>query len=240
MGPLALLYLLVFLFWVPSLALRSGRALKHAEARAGARALPSKTGILLQTTIMLVLFALVSVFVARKLEIPLFPHFEWRPSAAGACLVVLLVMLATIPLRWRMTPDDVKRRVMLTRPQSTGDLGPWVMVSLAAGVSEEITYRGVLFSILWFVSGSAWIAAGVSAVAFAVAHATQGWRAALVILAFALAAQGVVWLAGSLYYAMLLHFLYDVLAGLVYLRLGRDVVPSTTTPGAAPVAGPPI
>jgi hypothetical protein len=44
------------------------------------------------------------------------------------------------------------------------------------------------------------------------------------------------WLAGSLYYAMLLHFVYDFLGGCIYLRLARDLLPEPApVPSAAPV-----
>ena len=46
------------------------------------------------------------------------------------------------------------------------------------------------------------------------------WSGGLTLpILFALAAQWIAWLNGSLYAAMLLHFSYDVAAGYVYMRL---------------------
>jgi len=216
MDPLALLYLMVFLFWVPLLALRS-----HSALQKGAP-LPAKSRLYLQIIIMLAIFGALSIYVGRVYHIPLFGTFNWNWQAAAASVAVMVAMLVTIPLRWRAAPDDVKRRLMLTRPQSADELGWWFLVCAAAGFFEEITYRGVLFSMLWYSTDSPWAAALISATAFAIGHAIQGWRAATVVFFFAWAAQGIVYLAGSLHYAIALHFTYDFLAGLIYIRLARE------------------
>jgi membrane protease YdiL (CAAX protease family) len=62
----------------------------------------------------------------------------------------------------------------------------------------------------------------LSAVSFGVAHYIQGWKSAAVITVFALGFQGVVWISGSLYVAMLVHVVYDITAGLAYAKLGRE------------------
>jgi hypothetical protein len=54
-------------------------------------------------------------------------------------------------------------------------------------------------------------------------HATQGWRSAAVIVGFALGFQGVVVARGSLHIAMAVHVAYDITAGLVYGKLGREL-----------------
>jgi membrane protease YdiL (CAAX protease family) len=73
------------------------------------------------------------------------------------------------------------------------------------------------------LTGSYWIAAVLSAASFGMAHATQGWRSALGIVCFGLGFQAVVVASGSLHIAMAVHVAYDVTAGLVYGKLGREL-----------------
>jgi membrane protease YdiL (CAAX protease family) len=46
-----------------------------------------------------------------------------------------------------------------------------------------------------------------------------------IITIFGLGFQGLVWLTGSLYVAMLVHVAYDITAGLMYGKLGRELGP---------------
>ena len=213
MSPLSFAYLFIFLLWLPSLAIRSHQVLGKGHA------IPSRRRLFIQVMLMQALLAGFSLYVARVYRIPLFPAFELRLTAVGVALLVLVPMLATIPMRWRVMKPEMKRRLMASRPRSWSDMGGWTLISAAAGIGEEISYRGVLFSVLWYYTKSPWAAAIISAAAFGVAHMTQGWRAGVIIFIFALAAQWIAWLNGSLYAAMLLHFSYDVAAGYVYMRL---------------------
>jgi membrane protease YdiL (CAAX protease family) len=90
---------------------------------------------------------------------------------------------------------------------------------LAASVAEEAAYRGVGMSILWYYLGNPWLAALLCAAAFSLGHSTQGWKSASVIFAMALAFHGLVALTGTLVLAMVVHAIYDFVAG---DRIRRD------------------
>jgi len=209
MDALALIYYAVFLLWVPLMAVRSHRALQKGAP------LPAKSRLYLQIVILLAIFGAFSMYVGSVYRIPLLGTAKWHWPSAAATVAVMAAMLISIPLRWRAAPDTLKRRLMRTRPEATKELGWWLAVCAAAGVFEEITYRGVLFAMLWYNTDSAWAAALISAAAFAVAHAIQGWRAGLAVFLFALAAQAIAFYSGSLHYVIAMHFAYDFLAGLV-------------------------
>lgn len=228
MDPLSAAYLLVFVCWVPFLALRSLRALGQGHP------LPSRSRLIAQTIILQFFFGGFSVVVAGEYQIPLFAPFTIPWTAVAAAAIIFAAMLGTVPYRWRAASAEQKRRLMHMRPQSLHDMCWWTVVCAAAAVSEEITYRGVLFAMLWYFTRSAWAAALISAAAFAAGHAVQGWRSALTIFAFAIAAQGLVWLSGSLYIAMLVHFLYDLAAGFVYLYLNCREPFSSAPPSSPP------
>jgi len=82
---------------------------------------------------------------------------------------------------------------------------------------------GVLFALLGGLTGDPWTAALLTAISFGLAHATQGWKSAGVIVIFGLGFQVLVWLASSLYVAMVVHIAYDLTAGFTYARLGREL-----------------
>jgi membrane protease YdiL (CAAX protease family) len=84
---------------------------------------------------------------------------------------------------------------------------------LAASVAEEAAYRGVAMSILWYATGNPYLSAVLCSLAFAVAHAVQGWRSGLTIYLVALVMHGLVWFTSSLVPAMIVHALYDFIAG---------------------------
>ena len=93
---------------------------------------------------------------------------------------------------------------------------------MLAGVSEEITWRGVQTALLINLTGHLWIAAIVCSISFGLGHSNQGWKSAVIIVCFALGFHALVWLSGSLYVAMAVHVAYDITAGITYGRLGKE------------------
>jgi membrane protease YdiL (CAAX protease family) len=99
----------------------------------------------------------------------------------------------------------------------------WVALSLSAGVGEELVWRGVLPSLLAVLTGSVAIAIALSVVSFALAHAIQGLRSVLAIATIAAAFHALVFVSGSLYVGMVVHFVYDVIAGFTYASFAREL-----------------
>jgi hypothetical protein len=62
----------------------------------------------------------------------------------------------------------------------------------------------------------------VSALAFAVAHAAQGWKSGVTIFAIALAMHGHVAYTRTLVLAMLVHVAYDLVVGTSVARTARE------------------
>ncbi len=106
----------------------------------------------------------------------------------------------------------------------------WIMLSLTAGICEELLYRGYL---LHFLLGAlelslpaAWL---VGALAFGLAHLYQGWRGILASatmgLVFGLLAIG----TGSLFVPMILHAVLDLQVLWMY-RPDLDGEPEASPP----------
>lgn len=202
-------HLLFFGVFIPYLAIKSSRAI-------AARPLPPKTKYLTSQILALLVFLVISVLVGRKEWITLFPKTMPEPKhlALGAAVLAALVTLMR-PL-WRTRVEERSRKVWLFMPRTPRERGLWIGCSIAAGISEEVTYRGVMFGLLWRLTDSAGAAALIVAVIFSVSHYLQGWKSVSIIFGMALGFQMLAWFTGSLYVGMAVHAVYDIAAGLSY------------------------
>jgi membrane protease YdiL (CAAX protease family) len=165
---------------------------------------------------------LFTALIAARYEwIVLFPAARFGVKNALVALAFLVPALGTIPMRWSWRTVEEKRRMMWLLPNRTTDLAWWLFVALLAGIVEEIVFRGVMFTLWERVVGGWWPAVIVCSIAFALSHFVQGWRAVLVISAMAIGNHAIVRATGNLYTAMAVHFVYDLLAGIVLLRLAK-------------------
>ena len=212
-----LFFLLLIGIWVPMIAIRSARHL------AAGMPMPPRRALFGRTIFLLAILALAACVVAYTNEIELFPPFALRPVDAGITLAVVIALCAALPSNWRASSPEVRERLGSMVPRHRGDAGLWIATSFAAGIGEEIVYRGVLFTLVWRLTGNPWIAAIASAASFATAHFVQGTRAMVVVCAVALLAQALAWRTGALYASMFVHTVYDLIAGWVYGRwFARD------------------
>jgi membrane protease YdiL (CAAX protease family) len=211
------MHLVLFGIVIPALVVHSKRALDQGAS------LPPFSQHVVSAVLQLTIFALVSLLVARAEGLELFPRALPRPGAWLAGAVLLGVAIAIMGPRWRRAVAEGRPILRLLSPRNGRERAFWVVASAAAGFSEELTWRGVQFALLAELTGQPWTAAGACAVMFAVAHAVQGWKATVAIVPFALAFQLLVLYTGSLYIAMLVHFVYDLVAGFSYGRLAREL-----------------
>jgi len=144
-------------------------------------------------------------------------HF--RPSgrewiAVGVCLA-LTAVVSISTYRASRNPKSLNEvrsqigKLIAIVPRTSAELRRFGWVSLAAGVCEEIVYRGLLLTALVGL----WPAVLLSSVAFGIGHAYQGasgiLRTGLVGLVLAL---GLVF-SGSLLVVMLMHAVLDIVQG---------------------------
>lgn len=129
---------------------------------------------------------------------------------AGGLLVVYAFRALSARFGWRET--GVVRAIM---PETAREKGVFALLSLAAGVFEELVFRGFLplFLVPW--TGSYLAGALPVAVVFGFLHAYQG-RHGIARTAFmgALLAAGVGW-TGSLWPSIFAHAALDLILGLV-------------------------
>jgi membrane protease YdiL (CAAX protease family) len=120
---------------------------------------------------------------------------------------------------------ELKRRTPFM-PGSWKEFPAYVLMCLSAGIFEEIIYRGYLVTYFGQLFSSldyrVFLAAAVPAFFFAVSHWYHGTKN--IIKAFVLAVLlGYIFIeSGSLLVVMLLHFLMNLVGGVLSVRLARD------------------
>ncbi|WP_267379902.1 CPBP family intramembrane glutamic endopeptidase [Sphingomonas sp. GC_Shp_6] len=99
-------------------------------------------------------------------------------------------------------------------PRNRAEIGHAALLSITAGIAEELGFRLYLPLLVALVTGSAGLGFGVATVLFAAMHRYQGWAGILATGAIGVLLAAVYLMTGKLWVAMLLHILID-LNGLV-------------------------
>jgi membrane protease YdiL (CAAX protease family) len=141
----------------------------------------------------------------------------WGVGVTGAAVLLLWAVQAAR----RALGLRESRLLFLLLPRTGIEKALFAGLSLAAGIGEELAYRGYLVPTLGGMMGSEWGAALASSLVFGILHAYQGWLGVVrtAMLGMLLAASFLV--AGTLWPAVLAHALLDLLAGLV---LGESLI----------------
>jgi len=232
LSPASAIYLLVIGVFLPYVAIKSALRLNSGAVPMPERSKRIRASFITQA--FMCGFALWTAHI-DGIELFLSPHLNL--TAIGLASLILVLALATLPRRWRVKSDAEKRRLYEIVPHGPREPWFWIGLCAAAGIGEEIAYRGVMFGILLWMTGSWWIASVVSAISFSVAHAIQGWRTGIVIFVLTMGLHWLVLVSGDLYMAMAVHFAYDLIATAMITRLG-DRLGFDESPGsiAAPEA----
>lgn len=115
-------------------------------------------------------------------------------------------------------PKNVARRA----PHTRAELAWWMALSVSAGICEEFICRGYLIWVLQPVLGL-WLAATVSLIVFAAAHAYQGAKGVVAVAVVGGLLTLIVLVFGSLVPAIAVHMLADAGEGFVAWLALRDV-----------------
>ena len=210
-------YLLLFLPWA---AFRSRR---RVEAMKGAYTPRSREAIWIGTLISQGVLLTLAWLVGRGFDYEFFALPALTIRHVGIALLALAVCfgLRAISRAIRSADERKSMAVYAWAPRSPKEWTLWTAAVLLASVAEEVAYRGVGMSILWYTFGNPWVAVFLMAAAFALAHATQGWKSAAIIFAVALTMHALVALTETLILAMVVHAVYDFVTGYGIARTAR-------------------
>ena len=229
--PAGYAHLALFGVLIPILAIRSMKVIKS-------RPFAPRRRYFQAVLFQLLTFAAVSIFVARSNWIEIFPRRVPPLPAIGAGILFLACAIPFGWTRWRKAVKERKRIVALFMPIDNFERMLWIATAALAGFGEEITWRGVQTALLTRLTGNLLVAIFIAIVTFAFAHAVQGWKSVGVIAIFSAGFHALVWVSGSLYVAMAVHFLYDLVAGFSYAHLGRKFGYDITSTGTLPATDP--
>jgi membrane protease YdiL (CAAX protease family) len=132
----------------------------------------------------------------------------------GLTLAALLLLWLFLAIRRSKGLRESSLLIQLL-PETRREKGIFVFLSMAAGLGEELAYRGFLVPTLTLLLGWSWGAAFLSSAIFGLLHAYQGWLGIFRTAALGFALAGSFILSGVLWPAILAHAILDVLAGVL-------------------------
>jgi len=147
------------------------------------------------------------------------PH-SWAWSCAAILAIVGLLAWSSIRLRSKAEKLRVKVEDHLGAllPGSRRERSWFGVISVGAGVSEELCFRGFLLYYLsaYLPNTSAWERVLATAIIFGLGHIYQGWKSAIGTGVLGLILAGLYLLSGSLFLPMVVHAAIDLRALLIF------------------------
>lgn len=145
-------------------------------------------------------------------------------TIAFILLYVIELFSKRIFLKMEKKMDWAKNLQFL--PENFDEFKHYIFLVLAAGICEEILFRGFLIHYIYsFFSGSImglWISICLPAVVFAIGHSYQGNWAIIKILLGAMILSTIYLFSGSLYIVILIHISVDIISALFAKSLLKD------------------
>ncbi len=143
---------------------------------------------------------------------------------------IVLVMLIATPLRIvrqrRLRADGRNRlatRVTAMHPTTARERWLATAISITAGITEEITFRGLFIAAgVGLLHVPAWVAALLSAVVFGIGHRYQGVRGMVGTGVLGVTFAALYLVSGNLLIPIVMHVLIDVLALVIAPMFSRD------------------
>src|SRR5947207_8893972 len=216
-GPAGWLFLVVVCIGLPLGALR-----QHRRLNAGTLAL-SRAQIYQSAVATHAMFLLLCWVVIRGARLRLFPTYQVTAWHVVIGLLALATGLLPLLRRFRRSDPVARARVRMIAPRTPKEFAAFYLVCVTAGVAEELAYRGVLFTLLASLVGAWWPAALIGAALFGIVHLFQGWKSAGIAALIGLRDQIVVGLTGTLFVAIVIHTLHDMITGsVVAVRAGAE------------------
>jgi len=161
--------------------------------------------------------------------IPVADGRQWVAIGVGVFAILAQVIYLAIVSRNADKLTEVKKQIgelANLAPQTPREDRLFDMVSITAGVCEEILYRGLLLATLVSLVGT-WPAVAITSLIFGLGHAYQGISG---IAKTGLVGLVLAWFtvfSGSLYIAIVLHAVIDLTSGRIMGRALRNTTQQT-------------
>jgi len=220
---MSLLFIIIIAAGLPFLTAQSYKNIKKMEAEMEGAQI-AKIPVYLQSMVMQIILCVLAYFAARseKIEVPFSSSFTLTSVGAALALIGIALGIAWLSQKFSKEKDESTLHHIL--PDTNSERIVWILACVVAAFCEEYIYRGVLFQmIMGYMDNIWWLAAMLSAVVFAFGHGTQGERAIIQIIPFAVGFQFLAWISGGLLLPMIAHFIYNVLVEVLFgEKIRRD------------------
>jgi membrane protease YdiL (CAAX protease family) len=215
------LFLLIVVVGMPLLASISYRNIKTLEAEETDLKL-AKTSVYLQSMIMQGGMALLAYQVCIKEEFTISIKAGFNTYSIIAACIFLITSLGFAYFSQKFTDKKNESTLKYLLPENNKERLMWVLAVVVAAFCEEYIYRGVLYHVvLTHTEGSIWASVLLSAVVFGFGHGTQGEKAIIQIIPFAIGFHVMAILSNGLLLPMIVHFVYNISVELLF---GRKII----------------
>ena len=147
---------------------------------------------------------------------------DWRDDLLFAAafwmgsMIVLAAIGAFLKLAHFSTPQ---KELAQLAPQNGLELLLWVVLSISAGICEELTFRGYLLQQFSRASGRVWMGVLASSLLFGVAHGYEGASGMIAITVYGALFCMLTLTRGSLRPGMMAHAWQDIFSGIALMVL---------------------
>ncbi|MEO6133367.1 MAG: type II CAAX endopeptidase family protein [Saprospiraceae bacterium] len=156
----------------------------------------------------------------------------WHPYVFIFLMIVLVFYFFDIFFqygnrKWREKTYQERHKVFSFVPADSNEMFHFVFLALAAGIGEEIIFRGYLIHyLIWWTGNTAegiLLACLFSSGLFAFLHGYQGIKSMIKIFFLALVFCGIFIYSQSLIIVIVVHALIDIISGLIGVYLIKEL-----------------
>ena len=218
---MTLLFMLIIIAGMPLLAAISYRNIKTLESQETDLQL-SKAPIYFQSMVMQGGISWMAYYVAGKEGFHISLNGVYSFYTIGASMLFLTIALSFAFFAQRFKDKNKESTLQYLLPQNNRERILWIIAVVVAAFCEEYMYRGVLYQLMLIqTEGKIWAAVLLSAIIFGFGHGTQGERAILQIIPFAIGFHVLAILSDGLLLPMIVHFIYNIC---VELFFGKKII----------------
>ena len=147
---------------------------------------------------------------------------DWRDDLAIAAVFWIgsMIILAGLGALLRLAHFSAPQKALARlAPQNTMELLLWVILSVSAGICEELTFRGYLLQQFSHASNRLWVGVLLSSLLFGVAHGYEGASGMIAITIYGALFCILAIKRGSLRPGMMAHAWQDIFSGIALMLL---------------------
>ena len=139
--------------------------------------------------------------------------FNWKNAALAvifmfSAILILHVLSSIIGYYGFFQAEDISYLL----PRTPFEKVIWIILSLSAGIAEELSFRGFVLTRMEILTGSIWPGIILGAFSFGIGHLYQGWAGVVLIGTYGMMFSLLFYARGSLIPCIIAHALQDVLA----------------------------